>query len=306
MSHPALMIDSMSKSYRTTFLRLARPVIQDLSLVVPPGEIFGFLGPNGAGKTTTIKCILGLLTPEKGQISLFGHPSGGRAANACLGYLPENPYFYDYLTAPELVALSARLHGQRRGPELKHRISELLEQVGLQGHGNRKLKTFSKGMVQRVGFAQALVNDPALLILDEPFSGLDPIGRKEMRDLILAQKAAGKTIFFSSHILQDMELIADRVGILKKGRLSRVGPLGEMLQNSIQGYEITFTGIQRERLQSNNISAVSMEGALLTKTGTLQEMNRLVEFIVLNRGTILGVTPLRRTLEDIFMDEVNA
>ena len=246
------------------------------------------------------------MTPEKGHISVFGHPASSRAANACLGYLPEHPYFYDYLTAPELVELSARLHGLRRGPELKRRIGERLEQVGLSQHNNRKLKTFSKGMVQRVGFAQALINDPDLLILDEPFSGLDPIGRKEMRDLILAQKAAGKTIFFSSHILQDMELIADRVGILKKGLLTKTGRLGDLLENSMHGYEITFTGIQRERLQSNSINALDMEGAQMIRTNTLQEMNKMVEFITLNRGTLLSVTPLRRSLEDIFMNEVNA
>src|SRR5262245_2913495 len=198
-------ISGLRKAFRG-HLGLGRTAAVDgLDLEVNPGEIFGLLGPNGAGKTTTLKMMLGLLRPDSGRVRLFGRPPHDIAARRRLGFLPENPYFYDYLTAVEFLDLYGRLQGL--GPvDRKRRIASAISRVGLAGREDTPLRKFSKGMTQRLGLAQAIQHDPELVILDEPMSGLDPIGRREVRNLILAQRAVGKTVFFSSHILQDAEM----------------------------------------------------------------------------------------------------
>src|SRR5260221_6663666 len=211
-------IRGLRKAFRG-HLGIGRTVAVDgLDLSVRTGEIFGLLGPNGAGKTTTLKMMLGLLRPDAGEIRLFGRPPQDVAARARLGFLPENPYFYDYLTAAEFLDLYGRLHGLDAA-DRKRRIASAITRVGLSGRERTALRKFSKGMTQRLGLAQAIQHDPELVILDEPMSGLDPIGRREVRDLILAQRAAGRTVFFSSHILQDAEMLCDRVAIVFKGQL---------------------------------------------------------------------------------------
>jgi len=215
--------------------------VDGLELSVQPGEIFGLLGPNGAGKTTTLKMLLGLLRPDAGTVRLFGRPPQDVAARARLGFLPENPYFYDYLTAAEFLDFYGRLHGLSAG-DRKRRVASAIERVGLAGREGTPLRKFSKGMTQRLGLAQAIQHDPELVILDEPMSGLDPIGRREVRDLILAQRAAGKTVFFSSHILQDAEMLCDRVAIVFKGKLRAVGKLDDLVSRAARWIEVSVRG----------------------------------------------------------------
>jgi ABC-2 type transport system ATP-binding protein len=220
-----LELSGISKSYRTHLSLRKYWILRGLSLSVRAGEIFGFVGTNGAGKTTTIKLALGLTFPDCGSIKLFGRPALRPAVRAKVGFLPENPYFYDYLTGAEFLDFHARLFGLSAA-DRRRRAVDLLERVGLANRGDRQLRYYSKGMLQRIGLAQALINDPELVILDEPMSGLDPIGRREVRDLILELKASGRTVFFSSHILSDTELICDRVGIIVRGSMKTVGKGG--------------------------------------------------------------------------------
>jgi ABC-2 type transport system ATP-binding protein len=204
--------------------------LKDLNLTIESGEVFGFLGPNGAGKTTTIKIIVGLMHPTSGTARLFGKEvaaSGGDALRAKIGFLPETPSFYGYLTGIELLTFYGKLFSLSTN-KIKEKTAALLKQVGLESAGHLPLRKYSKGMLQRIGIAQSLINDPELVILDEPMSGLDPIGRKEMRDLILSLKSEGKTLFFSSHIIHDVERVCDRVGILAKGRLLGLGRINEI------------------------------------------------------------------------------
>lgn len=220
----ALEIKGLKKSFRSNFLFKKSNILKGIDLDVEKGEIYGFLGPNGSGKTTTIKCVMGLLAPDAGEMRVNGQSATLIEARRRIGFLPENPHFYDYLTAREFLLFSASLFNIPEG-EAGDKVAALIHRVGLSGQEDLKLRKFSKGMIQRLGLAQALVNDPDLLILDEPFSGLDPIGRKDLRLLILAFREQGKTVFFSSHILQDMELMVNRVGIIVDGAIRRQGRL---------------------------------------------------------------------------------
>src|SRR6476659_8847090 len=214
----AIVVDKLTKTYRPTWpWQSPATVLSDVSFSVGFGEIFGFLGPNGAGKTTTMKIILGLVQATTGSVELLGAPWTNVQVHKRIGYLPESPYFYDYLTAEEFLCFYGKLAGLDR-ETIQKRIPQLLERVSLAEARHRQLRKFSKGMLQRIGLAQALIHDPELVILDEPMSGLDPIGRKEVRDLILGLRDQGKTVFFSSHIISDVEMICDRVGILARGR----------------------------------------------------------------------------------------
>ncbi len=225
---PAIAVDGLSKTFRPPFRLKKVRAVRSVSFTVNPGEVFGFLGPNGAGKTTTIKVLTGLIRPTAGRATVLGGPPTSIEVKARVGFLPEQPYFYDYLKPTELLDIFGRLFGMDRGTR-RRRIHELLDLVGLAHAKDRTLRKFSKGMLQRVGLAQALLNDPELLILDEPMSGLDPIGRKEVADLIASLKAGGKTIFFSSHILADIERLCDRVAILDRGEMKAQGRLDDLL-----------------------------------------------------------------------------
>jgi len=234
-----LEIKNLSKSFRSGFWLKKVMALRDVSLTVLENEIYGFLGPNGAGKTTTIKTILGLIFPDTGSISIMGKDYSDISTRRYIGYAPEQPYFYEYLTAYEFMKFYGSLFGMPSN-ELKRRIPMLLDMVGLGGKESLQLRKFSKGMLQRIGLAQSLINDPRFLILDEPMSGLDPIGRREIRDLILALKKSGKTVFFSTHILSDVEMICDKVAIIIRGEIRKEASLSELLSIDYNDVEIVF------------------------------------------------------------------
>jgi len=293
----------VARSYRANLSLRKYWILRDLSFSVEQGEIFGFIGPNGAGKTTTLKLILDLIRPDKGRIRIFGDSHRSVAVKRRLGFLPENPYFYDYLTAEEFLDFYARLFGMPRAAR-RRKTDELLERVGLANRRDRQLRKFSKGMLQRIGLAQALINDPELIILDEPMSGLDPVGRREVRDIILSLKAAGKTVLFSTHILSDTELICDRVGILSRGDLKAVGRVSDLLGSRVMHWEITFSGVSPESLPGLD-QVVSREGdQVLGISRDEGSMRALVSSILEKGGNLQAIVPQRERLEDIFLREI--
>jgi ABC-2 type transport system ATP-binding protein len=297
----ALRLEGLAKSFYG-HLGIGRTVaVEKLDLDVAPGQIFGLLGPNGAGKTTTLKMILGLIRPDRGTVRLFGRPPSDPAARARVGFLPENPYFYDYLTAEEFLDFYARLHGIPRAAR-RARVADLLARVGLLGRERTPLRKFSKGMTQRLGLAQAILHEPDLLILDEPMSGLDPVGRREVRDLVLAQRAAGKTVFFSSHILQDAEMICDRVAILVKGRVRFEGAMGDLVSRKVLWYEVAVTGGPPGGLPGEMLSSAGAEA--LFRVGDVEALAGLLTSVQAAGGQVTSVWPRRETLEDLFMREI--
>ncbi len=301
LAEPVLVLEDLRKVFRG-HLGIGRTVAVDgLGLTVRRGEIFGLLGPNGAGKTTTLKLMLGLLRPDGGRVRLFGLPPTAPAARARTGFLPEQPYFYAYLTTEEFLDFYGRLRGLDRR-ERRQEIPRLIARVGLKGRERTPLRKFSKGMLQRIGLAQALLGEPELVILDEPMSGLDPVGRREVRDLILSLREAKRTVFFSSHILQDAEMICDRVAILSAGRLRAVGRLDEMIQRSVSWFEVTVVGAAADGLPGEKV-AVSGEETLL-RIGDVEELTRLLSAAREAGGQVLSVWPRRRTLEDLFLEEI--
>jgi ABC-2 type transport system ATP-binding protein len=298
-----LEIKNLRKSFLSNFFIRRYKILKNINISAERGEIYGFLGPNGAGKTTTIKCVLGLITPDEGECLVYGKPSHSLEGRRKVGFLPEQPYFYDYLTAKELLLFTGRLFSIPR-KRIQARSRELIELVGLKGKEDLKLRKYSKGMIQRIGLAQALIHDPEFLILDEPFSGLDPIGRKELRDIILSLKQAGKTVFFSSHILQDMEMMVDKVGIILEGEIVKEGKLSELISHSVRYYEIVFTGIDEKRLGRHRMAFMSRDGNYIIQSADFDTVNRNIDFIIKNSGKIISVTPVKMTLEDIFLKEV--
>ena len=278
-------------------------VLDGLSLSVRQGEIYGFLGPNGSGKTTTIKVLIGLIRATSGSVELLGKPVGDVPTRRRIGFLPESPYFYDYLTAEEFLMFYGHLAGMDRAG-LAGRVSRLLEVVGLVEARTRQLRKFSKGMLQRVGLAQTLIHDPELVILDEPMSGLDPIGRKQVRDLILGLRDQGKTVFFSTHIIPDVEMICDRVGVIVKGKLLATGRVDELVnQGHTQSVEIACQGISVERIPAIQAMAsrVVQRGSqsLIVLPGPAPLESALAE-IRKQGGTLISVTPHKSSLEELF------
>ena len=244
----AIEIQGLTKDYATGFWRKRmRRSLDNLTLEVEEGEVFGFLGPNGAGKTTTIKLLMGLIFPTAGTARIRGQSIGDIRMHREIGFLPEQPYFYDYLTARELLDYYARFFGYR-ATERRDRVTRFLERVGLASAADTQLRKFSKGMLQRVGIAQAILHDPRVIFLDEPMSGLDPVGRREVRDIIHELKNNGCTVFFSTHILSDAEMLCDRVAVLVAGKLRGVGAPGEIVSMEIQGMEILFEAREGEAL----------------------------------------------------------
>ncbi len=283
-----------------------RVALEGLNLDVEEGEIFGLLGPNGAGKTTTLKILMGLLFPTRGEATIMGRPLGDISVKAKLGFLPENPYFYDYLLGWEFLDYYGQLYGMDRAAR-RRRIPELLELVGLTGAANIPLKGYSKGMLQRVGLAQALLNNPKIVFLDEPQSGLDPFGRKEVRDIILQLKEKGTTVFFSSHILSDAELICDRVAILNHGRLEDCGPLHGMLSTRIQEYEVMVAEPKESLLgafRGQAARVVESPGEVMFVFPDEAPARSLLEAITRGEGRLLSYTPRRETLEQYFIRKI--
>jgi ABC-2 type transport system ATP-binding protein len=290
-----IALESVSKRFGS------RTVVHDVSFTVERGEIVGFLGPNGAGKTTTLKMMLGLLRPDRGTVRLFGRPPEDPAARAKLGFLPENPYFYDYLTAVELLDLYGRLHGL---PSERRRasIEAVVDRVGLRGKENTALRKLSKGLTQRVGLAQAIQHDPELVILDEPMSGLDPVGRREVRDLILGLRTAGRTVLFSSHILQDAEMLCDRVAIVFRGRLRAVGRLEDLVGRDARWIEVSVRGPVPPEAPGQMTAAP--DGTTLVRVPDMAALMQLLDAVRASHADVLSVWPRRESLEDLFLREV--
>ena len=305
----AIKTEGLCKDYRLGFLRRRTRVLHALDLTVEMGETFGYLGPNGAGKTTTLKLLMGLVHPSAGRAWLLEREIGDPDVRAAVGFLPENPSFYDYLTGEEFLAYGARLAGipRRRARE---QIAALLDQVGLTGAGRLQLRKYSKGMLQRIGLAQALLGDPRLVILDEPMSGLDPIGRKEVRDIMLRLRAEGRTVFFSSHIIPDVEMISDRVGILLGGRLARVGRLDELLGAEVESVEVIAVGLPAPTVEKLGALALVpplvQGGRVLFRLGGDADVDKLLRRALEAGGRIASVTPQKRGLEELFLAEVRA
>jgi ABC-2 type transport system ATP-binding protein len=302
----ALQTRGLSKQYRVGHLIPSyRPALVDLDLDVRDGEILGYVGPNGSGKTTTLKLLMGLLRPDRGEVSVLSRPHAERSWRFEVGYLPEHPYLYDYLTPAEYLDYVGRLFALP-APRRRERTRELLALVGLERSTRVPMRRFSKGMVQRVGLAQALVNDPKLLILDEPMSGLDPIGRKEVRDLMLRQRAKGRTLFFSTHILPDVEMVCDRVGILVGGRLVRSGSMRSLLGEDLESIEVTATGIPAETLAAVERLALApplvQDDRVMVRLPGEAELEIALFMLVGAKSRVLSVVPQRRSLESIFLE----
>jgi ABC-2 type transport system ATP-binding protein len=304
---PLVRTEHLSKEFQLGFwTRRAHRALDDVSFQVPAGEVVGLLGPNGAGKSTTLKLILNLLWPTSGSATVFGRAAGDVDARQRLGFLPENPTFYDHLTAEELLEYFAGLFG-RSGADRRARAAAVLDTAGVGAERRRPLRQYSKGMLQRVGLAAALVNDPELIILDEPMSGLDPLGRRDVRELILRLRDEGRTILFSSHILSDAELLCSRVGILSRGRLVASGRLSDLTGSGAaadRGWEVVVTGLPgavAERMTASHRVRVIADGryALELKAGVRPEP--VVADLAAAGAQLVSVTPLTATLEDVFV-----
>ncbi len=302
-----IVTENLTKSYVSGWP--GRPpfvALDGLSLRVGRGEIFGFLGPNGAGKTTTLKILLGLVRATSGKAFLLGQPAGDVATRGRIGFLPESPYFYDYLTAEEFLGFYGQLAGLGR-TAINQRVTDLLKLVGLVDARTRQLRKFSKGMLQRIGLAQALIHDPELIILDEPMTGLDPIGRKQVRDLILSLRDQGKTVFFSTHILHDVEMICDRVGIVMKGRLVASGRVDELVrQDHTQSVEVVCQQLKVDGnafIHSLATRVLQQGQQCLIVLPSPDAVDALVGEIRRQGGKLLSVTPHKASLEDLFFQE---
>ena len=301
---PAIEILGLEKTYSVGFWR-KRPkrALHPLHLAVEDGEIFGFLGPNGAGKTTTLKLLMGLVFPSAGSARILGRDWNDPAVKAEIGFLPEQPYFYDYLTAHELLEYYAQLSGVP-GSQRKKRVEEALHKVGLHDVKGVQLRKFSKGMLQRVGIAQAILHDPKLVFFDEPMSGLDPVGRREVRDLMEQLKQEGKTVFFSTHILSDAEALCDRVAIINKGELRGVGAI-EDLTSSVQGkIEVVWqgTGVPASIKALGADCHVTADTVRAIVDEKLQDA--MIDALRRERLRLIAITPLRTSLEAYFVEKV--
>ncbi len=300
---PAVRTQGLAKSYRHPWTGKVVPGLEDLNLEVERGEVMGYLGPNGAGKTTTLKLLTGLLKPTRGEAWLLGEPIERVASRRRLGFLPEQPYFYEYLTGIEYLEMAGQLSGLT-GREAHARAGRWLGRLGLGARPRLVLRKYSKGMLQRLGLAAALLHEPELLILDEPMSGLDPFGRRDVRDLILEQRARGTTVLFSSHILPDVEMLCDRVAILMKGRLTRVATVGELVGGSRQQVEIRCTGVPPLEIAPELRGVVERcdrpyETAFLLDDDT--RLNETLAWLLRSGAQVRAVTPQRATLEELFL-----
>jgi len=302
----ALQISNLTKDYKTGFFK-QRSVraLDGLTLEVRSGQIFGFLGGSGAGKTTTIKILMGLLHPTTGEAKILGQDISEIDVHRRLGYCPENPYFYDYLTPLELLNYFGEIFGLN-SQKRKERSTDLLNAVGLEeSNWNKHLRKFSKGMLQRVGLAQSLLNDPEIIFLDEPMSGLDPIGRREIRELIAGLRTHGKTVFMSTHILSDIESLCDEVAILSRGKLTATGNLQDLLTSSSdrQGFEVTIANIDNSALRSMVLGSFSVNeqasGAIVTCADE-GEVEAVISAARSAGGKLISVQQVKQSLEDLF------
>jgi ABC-2 type transport system ATP-binding protein len=306
---PAIRTHELTKDFPVGFWR-PRPyrALDRLSIEVAHGEVFGFLGPNGAGKTTTLKLLMQLVFPTSGEAEILGRPVGDVSVRHRIGYLPENPYFYDHLTAEELLTYYARLF--RIDPSLRRqRVTAILDRLGIGAERRLQLRKFSKGMLQRVGIAQALLNEPDVIVLDEPMSGLDPLGRRDVRALILELRDQGRTVFFSSHILSDAEALCSRVAILAKGRLAAAGRLSDLQEFAVQGWELVVSGVppdvlDRVRRRVRSVTAITRDRYSIDLAADGRPEQLLAELTAAG-ATLIALNPIRETLEDLFVRRVS-
>jgi ABC-2 type transport system ATP-binding protein len=304
----AIRTENLTKDFSIGFWR-PRPyrALDSLNLEIGAGEIFGFLGPNGAGKTTTLKLLMQLIYPTSGHAEILGRPVGDVSVKRRIGYLPESPYFYDYLTAEELLTYFASLFGYAPA-ERRRRVSALLDQVGIAGERRLQLRKFSKGMLQRVGIAQALINDPEVVFLDEPMSGLDPLGRREVRQLILTLRDKGSTVFFSSHVLSDAEALCSRVAILAGGKLVASGRMADLHAFQVRAWELIVANVsahsvERHRGRIQRVTAVGDQRySLELPLEPAPEL--LLRDLQAEGAQLVSLNPVRDTLEDFFVKKV--
>ncbi len=306
MATAAIEIENLSKEYPHGFLHLKKKTsLHGLSMQVESGEVFGFLGPNGAGKSTTIKLLMRLIFPTAGTARILGRPISDVGMHKDVGYLPEQPYFYDYLTAAEVLDYFARFH-DLSAADRRERVDRMLKKVGLETAKKIQLRKYSKGMLQRVGLAQAILHDPKVVILDEPMSGLDPVGRREVRDIILELKGSGKTILFSTHILSDAEMLCDRVGVIVGGKLRGVGAPEEIVGVQAQGMEILFELAGGAAKAGTLAAKVTQTGDRYRLQVEEEQLYTALDQIRAAGGQILSVTQVKATLEEYFMNLVEA
>jgi ABC-2 type transport system ATP-binding protein len=304
MSDLAIKTVNLTKRYSGLWSKQAVDAVKNLNLEVYRGEIFGFLGPNGAGKTTTIKVLLGIIYPTEGEAYVLGQPAGDPKNHYRISYLPETPYFYDYMTGREILTFYAKLFGIAE-PERSKRVNELLDRVGLSRAADQTLRTYSKGMLQRIGLAQCLINDPELLILDEPTAGLDPIAHIDIRDMILELRNQGKTLFISSHQLSDVERVCDRVAILKKGEMVQLGRIEELLAGGhveVIADKVPENAVEPIRQLGGKVSL--HDGRLIVEQPDNGSVDRVIDIVRAAGGHIVSVKPYRRSLEDLFVETI--
>ena len=306
MPAPAIEIENLTKDYPYGFLHLRKKrSLEGLTMQVENGEVFGFLGPNGAGKSTTIKLLVGLIFPEAGTARVLGRPTTDIEMHRNIGYLPEQPYFYDYLTAAEVLGYFARFH-DLTAADRRERVARMLKKVGLDTAGKIQLRKYSKGMLQRVGLAQAILHDPQVVILDEPMSGLDPIGRREVRDIILELKREGRTVLFSTHILSDAEMLCDRVGVIVSGKLRGVGAPEEIVGVAAQGMEILFELPKAAESAATIFAKATKTGDRYQLKVAEEELYAALEQLKGAGARILSVVQVKPSLEEYFMHLIEA
>ncbi len=308
MADFAIEIKNLCKHFRTRFAQRRVNALMDLTLQIERGEVFGFLGPNGAGKTTTIKILNNLVFPTSGRALIFDRPTSDTRIRSRLGYLPEHPYFYPHLTGFELLDFCRRIFQIRYADKAKE-LNELLARVGLAGAEKVLVSKYSKGMVQRLGLAQAIINNPDLVILDEPMEGLDPLGRRDVKNIMFDLKKQGKTVFFSTHILPDVEVVCDRVGILLRGRLVSVGRIDELVRQHVESIELTATRLEEKDVvliarKAIRVNRVGAEARFVFATG--EDADQAVDQIREYGGRLISLVPQSKTLEDYFMSQVSA
>jgi len=298
-----LKVEGLAKSYPHPMTRRPIPVLRGVDFAVRRGEVFGLIGPNGAGKTTTIKAIMGLISPDAGRVSLFGCSVSQASVKARIGFLPENPSFYEYLTGEEFLLYYCRLFGMDRGSR-RRRVDELLRLVELERAAQLPLRKYSKGMIQRIGLAQALLNDPDFLVLDEPMSGLDPLGRRLVRRIIQDLRRAGKTIFFTSHILSDTELLCHRVALVSEGRLRDLGSMDPLRRQEVRGYDLVLAELDPATVPAPGRFVSEIEGRLLVALDGDNDLQAYLQHLFQAGGRLISVTPHGRSLEDRLMEEL--
>jgi ABC-2 type transport system ATP-binding protein len=305
----AIRTEELTKYYPIGFWRpRPRLALDALTLEVAQGEAFGFLGPNGAGKSTTLKLLMQLIYPSAGRAEILGRPVGDPAVRRRIAFLPENPYFYDNLTAEEVLTYFAGLFGYA-GAERQRRVAAALDEVGIGPERRIQLRRYSKGMVQRVGLAQALINEPEVIFLDEPMSGLDPIGRRMVRELILRLRNRGATVFFSSHVLSDAEALCNRVAILAKGRLVASGSLAEMVDFQVRGWELIVSNLPEHLAGELTATARSVmrlpNGRHELQLPADAAPERVIAQLAAAGARLVSINPVRQTLEDVFVQHVS-